>query len=74
LMAWSGDIPIRVFDWFSIPAPFGMHAGLFSAFHAVHGGAATVVIIGVVLHIGGVIKHAAFNRDGTFTKMMLAAR
>jgi len=73
LMAWSGDIPIRVFDWFSIPAPFGMNAGFFSAAHAVHVGAATVLIIGATLHIGGVIKHVAFNRDGTFAKMLLAA-
>lgn len=74
LMAWSGDIPIRVFDWFSIPAPFAKNAGFFSAAHTVHGGAATVVIIGAALHIGGVIKNAAFNRDGTFAKMLLAGR
>jgi cytochrome b561 len=74
LMAWSGGIPIRVFDWFSIPAPFGMNVKFFSAAHAVHAGAATVVIIGAALHIGGVIKHVAFNRDGTFAKMMLASR
>jgi cytochrome b561 len=74
LIAWSGDIPIRAFDWLSIPAPLGMNAGLFSAAHTVHLGAATVVIIGATLHIGGVIKHVAFNRDGTFAKMMLAAR
>src|ERR1700678_3243427 len=73
LMAWSGDIPIRVFDWFSIPAPFGMNARFFRAAHAVHVGAATVLIIGATLHIGGVIKHVAFNRDGTFAKMLLAA-
>jgi cytochrome b561 len=73
LMAWSGDIPIRVFDWFSIPAPFGMNARFFSAAHAVHVGAATVLIIGAALHIGGVFKHVAFNRDGTFAKMLLAA-
>jgi cytochrome b561 len=73
LMAWSGDIPIRVLDWFSIPAPFGMNARFFSVAHAVHVGAATVLIIGATLHIGGVIKHVAFNRDGTFAKMLLAA-
>jgi cytochrome b561 len=74
LMAWSGNIPVRVFDWFSIPAPFGMNERFFSAAHAVHVGAATVVIIGVALHIGGVIKHVAFNRDGTLAKMLLPGR
>lgn len=74
LMAWSGGIPIRVFDWFSIPAPFGMNAAFFSVAHAVHAGAATAVIIGVALHVGGVIKHVAFNRDGTLAKMLLPGR
>jgi cytochrome b561 len=71
LMAWSGDIPIRVFDWFSIPAPLPKNAALFRAAHTVHVGAATVVIIAAALHVGGVIKHVAFNRDGTFAKMLL---
>ena len=73
LMAWSGNIPIRVFDWFIIPAPFGMNAEFFGAAHTVHMGAATVLIVGVALHIGGVLKHVAINRDGTFAKMLLAA-
>ena len=72
LMAWSGGIPIRVFDWFSIPAPFGKQTGLFNVIHTVHEAAAAVVIIGAALHIGGVIKHVAFNRDGTFAKMLAA--
>jgi cytochrome b561 len=74
LMAWSGGIPIRIFDWFSIPAPFGMNAAFFSAAHTAHATAATVVILGVTLHIGGVIKHVAFNRDGTLSKMLLPGR
>jgi cytochrome b561 len=72
LMAWSGNLPVRVFDWYSIPAPFGMNERFFSAAHAVHVGAATVLIIGAALHIGGVIKHVTFNRDGTFAKMLAA--
>jgi cytochrome b561 len=74
LMAWSGGIPIRVFTWFSIPAPFAMNATFFSAAHTVHAGSAMIVIVGVALHIGGVIKHAAYNRDGTLAKMLLPSR
>jgi cytochrome b561 len=33
-----------------------------------------VIIIGTILHIGGVYKHAAFNQDGTFSKMLIATR
>ena len=33
-----------------------------------------MIIVGTVLHFGGVYKHAAFNQDGTFGKMLVAAR
>jgi hypothetical protein len=29
--------------------------------------------VGVVLHVGGVYKHAAFDRDSTFGKMLVAS-
>ena len=32
-----------------------------------------MIVIGVVLHLGGVYKHAAFDQDGTFGKMLVAA-
>jgi hypothetical protein len=52
--------------------PHSMRKRFFSAAHAVHVGAAAVLIIGAALHIGGVIKHVTFNRDGTFAKMLAA--
>jgi urease beta subunit len=42
--------------------------------HTVHVWCSRVIIIGTVLHLGGVYKHAAFNQDGTFGKMLVAAR
>ena len=73
-MAWASGAAIHVFDWFAIPAPFAMNMGLYDALHAVHIWCSRVIIVGTVLHLGGVYKHAAFNQDGTFGKMLVAAR
>lgn len=74
LMVWSRGAVIHVWDWFTIPGPFAANMDLFTFFHTVHVWGARVVIIGTVLHLGGVYKHAAFNQDGTFGKMLVAAR
>ncbi len=74
IMVWSmGDV-IHVWNWFVIPGPFGKHTGIFDTAHGVHVWCSRVIIIGTLLHIGGVYKHAAFNQDGTFGKMLVAAR
>ena len=74
LMVWSRGMPIYVWDWFTIPGPFGANMDLFGFLHQVHLWGSRVIIIGTVLHLGGVYKHAAFNQDGTFSKMLVAAR
>lgn len=74
LMVWSRGAVIHVFDWFAIPGPFDTNLALFSFFHSVHVWGSRIVIIGTVLHLGGVYKHAAFNQDGTFGKMLVASR
>lgn len=74
LMVWARGMEIHVFDWLTIPGPFEMNIALYDALHAVHVWGSRVIIVGTVLHIGGVYKHAAFNQDGTFGKMLVAAR
>ena len=74
LMVWSRGTPIYVWDWFTIPGPYGENMGLFSVLHSVHIWCSRIIIIGTALHLGGVYKHAAFNQDGTFGKMLIAAR
>jgi cytochrome b561 len=74
LMVWSGGDAIGVLDLFSIPSPMGPHPALRDSLHWVHGTCATVILIGIVLHLGGVYKHAAFDQDGTFGKMLVAGR
>jgi cytochrome b561 len=74
LMVWARGEGILVFDWFTIPAPFGMNMDLYVFLHVIHVWGSRIIIIGTLLHLGGVYKHAAFNQDGTFAKMLVAAR
>ena len=63
-----------VFDWFAIPSPLATSFGLADFFHGIHTAAALIVFFGILLHLGGVYKHLAFHQDGTFTKMLVAAK
>lgn len=73
LMAWSLGEPIHVYA-LRIPSPYGVQPLLRTVTHTVHVWGANLIIFSVLLHVLGVIKHAAFNRDGTFDKMMVAAK
>jgi cytochrome b561 len=74
VMAWASGTDISVFGWFEIPAAAEPSYELRDTLHAVHRSCAIVIFIGVILHIGGVYKHTAFNHDGTFVKMILPGR
>lgn len=65
---------IRVFDWFSVPAPAEPSFGLASFLHAIHSLSALFLFLAIVLHIGGVYKHTAFNQDGTLAKIIIPGR
>jgi cytochrome b561 len=73
-LVWTTGEPIRVFDWFTIPSPLEASLELNAVLHAVHRWAAILIFVAVLLHIGGVYKHTAFNQDGTLTKMIVPAR
>jgi cytochrome b561 len=76
LMAWSGSSGgvIEVFDWFALPAPFEAGDAFRDFMHAIHRRSAIVVFLGILLHLGGVYKHTAFNQDGTLVKMVLPSK
>ena len=44
------------------------------ALHRLHATSALIILLLTVLHIAGVYKHAAFNQDGTFGKMLIPAK
>ena len=70
-LVWTMGEPIRVFDWFAIPTPLEANFDLNVAVHAVHHWTAMLIFVTILLHIGGVYKHTAFNHDGTLTKMII---
>ena len=74
LMAWFGGREIAVYDWLAIPSPFPQSYAVSDAFHALHTACAVAILVGILLHLGGVYKHTAFNQDGTLTKMIIADR
>ena len=71
VMHWSYGNEIAVFDWFTIAGPREPSLALASAMHRVHTLSAIVIFIGVLLHVGGVYKHTAFNQDGTLTRILI---
>jgi cytochrome b561 len=74
LQAWSGNMPIRMFNWFSIPSPFGQSPVLFEIAHNAHVSGAVTLAVGTLLHIGGVLKHTIWNRDHTLIKIFVPER
>ena len=73
-LVWTMGEPIRVFDWFSIPSPLEASFEVYAVLHAAHRWAAIVLFVTILIHIGGVYKHTAFNQDGTLTKMIIPAK
>ena len=74
LMQFSYGRDIVVFDWFAIPSPMEASFGLASFLHSVHKFTAIFIFITVLMHIGGVYKHTAFNQDGTLAKIIIPGR
>jgi len=74
LMVWTMGQPIHVFDWFAIPTPFEADFEANHVLHTIHKSAAIVIFFGILLHLGGVYKHTAFNQDGTLTKIIIPAK
>ncbi len=70
LTAWTAGSPIVVYDWFTIPSPVAQSIEARDLFHSVHRFCAILIFIGILLHLGGVYKHTAFNQDGTLTKII----
>jgi cytochrome b561 len=71
LMVWSGADAVEVFA-FEIKSPLPAWPQLHDLLRRVHGVTASVIILGVILHILAALKHIVINRDGTFDKIMIA--
>ena len=74
LTVWFGGDAIVVFDLLSIPSPMDENIGLRNTFALIHGITSVIVAMLILLHILGTFKHIIFDRDGTFDKIMIAAK
>ncbi|MDX1563358.1 MAG: cytochrome b/b6 domain-containing protein, partial [Gammaproteobacteria bacterium] len=74
LMQFSYGRDIAVFDWFQIPTPFEASFALADGLHLLHTYSALFIFFAILLHIGGVYKHTAFNQDGTLAKIIIPGR
>ncbi|MBX2848685.1 MAG: cytochrome b [Acidiferrobacterales bacterium] len=69
LMSVGGGHPVGVFG-FELIAAGEKNALLSNVGHRIHGAGANVVMIFIVLHIAGAIKHHFFDKDATLTRML----
>lgn len=70
LAVWTGGRSIEVFTWFSIPSPTGKMESLHEALEVVHAIAAKTVLVAVVLHVLGALKHLVFERQRLVGRMI----
>jgi len=71
LLAWCGGLPLQLFDWTLLP-PVTPKPAAFALLQKFHATTASLLMIGVLLHILGVLFHLPIAKDRTFEKMMIA--
>lgn len=70
VMVWAGGYPVGVFSLIAIPGPVPESESLRSLAWFVHSNSALLLLILVILHIGGALKHLMFHTDDTFARMI----
>lgn len=68
----AGGFPVQFFEW-NLPGILNKadHGDLYETLMWLHGVVGWVIIVCVVAHIGGALKHWLVNRDGVMTRMSL---
>ena len=70
MMVWSGGNSIAIFDWLSIPGPIGESESVGDFAWFIHSNSALLLMLLVLLHIGGALKHLMFHADDTIARMI----
>lgn len=73
LTVWLNGEAIHVFK-LAIPSPFSVHLDAANLAHRIHVIGANTIILVTTLHIGGALKHAAFSKDGTLDRILVAGK
>ena len=73
VLAWTGNGSIQVFSA-TIPSPLPRLQQLSSGLTAVHRTTSRIIMLAVLLHTCGVLKHVMVDHDGTLSRMLTPAR
>ena len=74
LIVWANGGEVSAFGMLNIPAPFDRSTNVANAATAIHSTAAVALVVLVLLHIGGALKHLMFHNDETFARMLWPGR
>ena len=66
----AGGFPVQFFGW-TLPGLIGKDKALYEILMEFHGVIGWIMLICVLMHIGGALKHWLVNKDGVMTRMSL---
>lgn len=72
VLAWAGGLPLSLFGW-TAPSPLSPNAALHSVLLTSHQAGASVIMVGILIHVAGVLKHIAWDGDDTLDRMIVPA-
>ena len=70
VMIWSGGNSIGIFGLLTIPGPIGESESIQDIARFVHSNSAFLLMLLVLLHVGGALKHLMFHADDTIARMI----
>lgn len=70
MMVWSGGHSISIFGWLLIPGPLGEVESVREFAWIVHSNSALLLLLLVLVHVAGALKHLMFHSDDTFVGMI----
>ncbi len=70
LLVWAGGNSIVVFETVSIPSPLSDSESIRRFAWLVHSTSSITLLVLVLLHIGGALKHLMFHSDDTIARMI----
>lgn len=74
LLVWSSGGEIAIFDKLAVPGPVGESEALRSFAWLLHSNASLLLLVLVLFHIGGALKHLMFHTDDTIIRMIWPGR
>lgn len=74
LLIWSGENSIDVFGLLTIPSPLSASESLREVAWFIHSNSSMALLVLVLLHIGGALKHLMFHSDDTIARMIWPGR